>query len=108
MGQMIDPLSRRLRVRDDGTGKSREIDGTFAEFEAEDAIVLLGDPGMENNLLPGSYQGNYSTVRKFLIEPQAATGGHCSSTLSTNIELLQVGKTPAHDVASGIVRSEEA
>jgi hypothetical protein len=29
---MIDPLSRRLRVRDDGTGKSREEDGTFAEF----------------------------------------------------------------------------
>ena len=41
---MIDPLSRRLRVRDDGTGKSREEDGTFAEFEGADAIVLLGDP----------------------------------------------------------------
>ena len=43
---MIRPLSRRLRVRDDGTGKGREVDGTFAEFETEDAIILLGDPGM--------------------------------------------------------------
>jgi len=43
---MIDPLSRRLRVRHDGTGKSREEHGTFAEFARADAIVLLGDPGM--------------------------------------------------------------
>ena len=43
---MIRPLSRRLRVRDDGTGKGREIETTFAEFETEDAIILLGDPGM--------------------------------------------------------------
>jgi MoxR-like ATPase len=43
---MIEALSRRLRVRDDGTGKGREIDGTFTEFETEDAIILLGDPGM--------------------------------------------------------------
>ena len=31
--QTITTLSRRLRVRDDGTGKGRETDGTFAEFE---------------------------------------------------------------------------
>ncbi len=43
---MIRALSRRLRVRDDGTGKGKESDSTFAEFEAEDAIILLGDPGM--------------------------------------------------------------
>jgi hypothetical protein len=36
---MIKVLSRRLRVRDDGTGKSREKDGTIAEFENEDAII---------------------------------------------------------------------
>ena len=43
---MIGTLSRRLRIRDDGTGRGREIDGTFAEFDTEDAIILLGDPGM--------------------------------------------------------------
>jgi hypothetical protein len=49
--QMSGTLSRRLRVRDDGTGKGREIDGTLAEFEAEDAIILLGDPGMGKTTL---------------------------------------------------------
>lgn len=73
---MIDPLSRRLRVRDDGTGKSREEDGTFAEFERADAIVLLGDPGMgKTTFFRQASQGRYSTVRKFLVEPQAVTMG---------------------------------
>ena len=46
MTQLIGTLTRRLRVRDDGAGKGRDTDGTFAEFENEDAIILLGDPGM--------------------------------------------------------------
>ena len=37
---MIGTLSRRLRVRDDGSGKGREIDGTFAEFESEDIACI--------------------------------------------------------------------
>jgi len=48
---MISILSRSLRVRDDGTGKRREINGTLAEFENEDAIILLGDPGMGKTTL---------------------------------------------------------
>ena len=66
-------LSRRLRVRDDGTGKGREADGTFAEFENEDAIILLGDPGMgKTTLFRDAAKANYTTVRKFLIDPHPA------------------------------------
>src|SRR4051812_23245554 len=67
---MIRTLSRRLRVRDDGTGKSREGDSTFAEFETEDAIILLGDPGMgKTTLFRNVAHANYTTVRNFLIDP---------------------------------------
>jgi hypothetical protein len=73
--QMIRTLTRKLRVRDDGTGKSREIDGTFAEFEAEDAIILLGDPGMgKTTFFKDATNANYTTVRQFLIEPRVAPG----------------------------------
>lgn len=69
---MLNILSRKLRVRDDGTGNAREIDGTFAEFEIEDAIVLLGDPGMgKTTLFKDLAKTNYTTVRKFLIETHA-------------------------------------
>lgn len=67
---MIGTLSRSLRVRDDGTGKGRELNGTFAEFESEDAIILLGDPGMgKTTLFRDAAKANYTTVRKFLIDP---------------------------------------
>jgi ABC-type nitrate/sulfonate/bicarbonate transport system ATPase subunit len=69
---MIETLSRRLRVRDDGTGKDRDTDGTFAEFETEDAVILLGDPGMgKTTLLRAVANSNYTTVRNFLIDPYA-------------------------------------
>jgi MoxR-like ATPase len=75
MNQIIGALSRRLHVRDDGTGKSREIDSTFAEFETEDAIILLGDPGMgKTTFFKEVANTNYTTVRNFLIDPQAAAG----------------------------------
>jgi len=70
---MIGTLSRRLRVRDDGTGKCRKIDGTFAEFETEDAIILLGDPGMgKTTFFKDAAKAHYTTVRNFLIAPHAA------------------------------------
>jgi hypothetical protein len=63
-------LSRRLRVRDDGTGKVRETDCTFAEFESEEAIILLGDSGTGKTTLFKEVAGPiYTTVRKFLIDP---------------------------------------
>jgi GTPase SAR1 family protein len=61
-----------LRVRDDGTGKDRDTDGTFAEFETEDAVILLGDPGMgKTTLFRAVANSNYTTVRNFLIDPYA-------------------------------------
>lgn len=72
---MIKALSRRLRVRDEGTGKDRETDGIFAEFETEDAIVLLGDPGMgKTTFFREAATSTYTTVRKFLIDPNGIAG----------------------------------
>ena len=72
---MIEILSRRLRVIDDGTGEARERDGTFAEFNREDAIILLGDPGMgKTTLFKAAAKANYKTVRRFLIDPHPASG----------------------------------
>ena len=65
---MMEILSRSLRVRDDGTGKRREEKATFAEFENEEAIVLLGDPGMgKTTFFLHAAKSNYTTVRNFLI-----------------------------------------
>jgi hypothetical protein len=73
---MIGASLRSLRVRDDGTGKGRETDGTFEEFECEDAIILLGDPGMgKTTFFRDAAKTGYTTVRKFLIEPHAAATG---------------------------------
>ena len=67
---MIEILSRSLRVIDDGTGKRREEKATFAEFENEEAIILLGDPGMgKTTFFLHAAKSNYTTVRNFLIDP---------------------------------------
>ena len=73
---MMGASSRSLRVRDDGTGKGRDTNGTFAEFENEDAIILLGDPGMgKTTLFRDVAKENYTTVRNFLIDPHPARDG---------------------------------
>lgn len=72
---MLDTLSRRLHIRDDGTGKPGESDGTFAEFETEEAIILLGEPGMgKTTFFKAAAQAHYTTVRRFLVAPHAAAG----------------------------------
>lgn len=71
---MINPLLRRLRVRDDGTGNSRPNDGTLPEFDAEDAVVLIGDPGMgKTTLFREVAKEAYTTVRQFLANPHGFT-----------------------------------
>ena len=75
MSQTIRTLTRKLRVRDDGTGRCRKIEGTFAEFETEDAIILLGDPGMgKTTFFKDATNANCTMVRKFLIDPHIAPG----------------------------------
>lgn len=72
---MVEVLSRSLQVRDDGTGNSRELKGTYAEFAAEDAIILLGDPGMgKTTFLKEAAGGGFTTIRRFLVDPHGAKG----------------------------------
>jgi hypothetical protein len=67
---MVKVLSRSLRVIDDGTGQEREDKATYEEFENEDAIILLGDPGMgKTTFFRHAAKSNYTTVRNFLIDP---------------------------------------
>lgn len=67
--------NRRVRIRDDGSGAKREVDGTFAEFAHSDAIVLLGDPGIGKSTLLVEFGGSdCATVRQFLLEPKLPTG----------------------------------
>ncbi|MBC2723246.1 MAG: hypothetical protein HGJ97_11280, partial [Desulfosporosinus sp.] len=100
---MIDILSRRLLVRDDGSGKCREkLDGTLAEFESEDAIILLGDPGMgKTTIFRESAKEHYTTVRKFLIAPKVTFGS------ALFLDALDEYRTVAsgHDVIAEVAKA---
>ena len=70
---MIRALSRSLRVRDDGAGKGRESDGTFAEFETRgrNHSPWRSRAWERRPFLERRANANYTTVRNFLIDPHA-------------------------------------
>ena len=105
---MISALSRRLRVRDDGAGESREKDCTLAEFKTEAAIVILGDPGMgKTTLFRGASKGNYKTVRNFLIEQPAAVGEPLFLDALDEYRSLASGKDASAEVAKSLCSLEK-
>lgn len=102
---MINVLSRRLRIRDDGTGKGRETQCTFAEFENEDAIVLLGDPGMgKTTFFREASRGNYTTVRKFLINPQTVKGEPLFLDALDECRIIQSGHGSIDELTKELIK----
>ena len=98
---MIGTLSRSLRVIDDGKG--REINGTFAEFESEDAIILLGDPGMgKTTLFRDAAKANYTTVRNFLIDPHAAADDPLFLDALDEYRTIASGQDASFEVAKAL------
>jgi hypothetical protein len=66
---------RLLRVRDDGSGKARQRPTTINEFMSEDAIIVLGSPGMgKTTFFRAISYGEYCTVRTFLVDPRSFRG----------------------------------
>lgn len=100
---MIDPLVRHLRVRDDGRGNSREDNATFAEFEAESAIVLLGDPGMgKTTFFREASRGAYFSVRSFLITPGAIPSRTIFLDALDEYRVAISGHDPSAEVAKAL------
>jgi len=100
---MIHALSRELRVRDDGTGQPRDSNGTFAEFESESAIILLGDPGMgKTTFFREAAQSTYSTVRKFLLERPAPTGNALFLDALDEYRTITSGNDASAEVAKAL------
>ena len=97
---MIQPLSRRLRVRDDGTGHSRDTDAIFAEFENEAVIILLGDPGMgKTTFFREASNTTYTTVRRFLVDPQVPTSGTLFLDALDEYRTIVTGQDTSAEVA---------
>ena len=100
---MIGILSRRLHVRDDGTGKGRELSSTLADFEMEDAIILLGDPGMgKTTLFRAAAKENYATVRNFLIDPHAATNDTLFLDALDEYRIIASGQDASAEIAKAL------
>ncbi len=100
---MIFTLSRRLRVRDDGSGKSRDREGTFAEFETEDAIILLGDPGMgKTTFFRDASKKNSTTVRNFLIDPHNTTSDSLFLDALDEYRIVASGQDASAEIAKAL------
>lgn len=98
-------LSRSLRVRDDGTGKSREKNSAYAEFEGEDAIIFLGDPGMgKTTFFRAAANGSFTTVRKFLVDPQVSEGEALFLDALDEYRTVASGSDVSSEVAKALCR----
>lgn len=100
---MISTLSRRLLVRDDGTGESSEKRATIAEFENEEAIVVLGDPGMgKTTLFDAASRGNYKAVRSFLVDPTGTDGTPLFLDALDEFRTIASGQDASAEVAKAL------
>ena len=87
--------TRRLRLRIN----SDERECTFAEFEGNDAVILLGDPGMgKTTLFKEVARLNYMTVRRFLINPHISNDVLFLDALDESIA-IQKGRNIISEVA---------
>lgn len=65
-----------MLVRDDGSGRRRAEEVRLADFSHEDAIVILGDPGMGKTTLLRDVAGHsYVKVRQFIAAPVIPAAG---------------------------------
>ncbi|MBN1141704.1 MAG: hypothetical protein JXB25_07935 [Deltaproteobacteria bacterium] len=100
---MTEILSRSLRVIDDGLGQAKEDKVPFSEFENDDAIILLGDPGMgKSTFFQHAAKSNYMTVRDFLIDPDIKGSGPLFLDALDEYRTIASGRDASAEVAKAL------
>jgi hypothetical protein len=67
---MTNAQLRKMSVRDDGSGRRGAEEVRFDDLNHEDAIIILGDPGMGKTTLMREVAGaSYVKVRQFIAAP---------------------------------------